>query len=238
MNDFDCLGNFLYNRTEDILLTGGLFHVRAFARQMLQFDRELRRRAGGDEWADVDLTRTRASLELLANLVILPPEASRRTRRRPVPRRRSMPRFGSGPGPGPAPQPDAVDPEDVFEEPLHPVGVPRSPSDTPRHGGPLSWILGESTSEVNVAPGINATPDGATMIGGVRIGRIGQAGNLARMQRQWMQEGAEDADTDAASSDAARAHRQRIGTGRYRGNQDYRIGYDRRWQVLERRVHH
>jgi len=71
-SDFDYLGDRLCNHTSEILATAGLFHLKAYARQMLEFDAGLRRRSDGGEWADRDLFVIRTSLSTIAGIANLP----------------------------------------------------------------------------------------------------------------------------------------------------------------------
>ena len=222
LHDFEYLGNFLFNHTNDVLRTGGLFHIREFARQMIQFDQELTRRVGGDEWANRDLSEMRSVLARLANITILRPDMPRPNPRMgrpdsPVPRPSNSMYPSGGRAPG-------IDCEDALAEPMYPTtGARPRPSNSPHYRSAIDWILAESVSPTNIAPGLNATSDGATSFAGLRI-RIGRAGDHGLIQGQFIEEGELAAQSDF---DSGRKRRQRS------HNPDFQDGYDRRWRALQ-----
>lgn len=231
-SDFDALGDRLFNRTNEVVMTGGLFHIKAYARQMIQIDEELSRRFG-DDWRGGDMVEIRQTLARLAAIQIMPPSMPRPRRRpTPTPTPSGQPRFQPPPVGVP---PRQVDPEVALREPVHTATPHRPPSHSGNPSSPFGWFHHDTTSDTNFIPGMNAV-DGRMTVGGIPLPRwvCGEAGNLPAMQREYIADGESDAQTDFRSGDREGAHQRRRSSSRYLGNSDYRNGYDRRWGQLER----
>ncbi len=230
LHNFNYLGEQLYRHTERVLYSGGLFHLREFARKMMEIDQELLRRAGSGDWTNADLSRIRPSLATIASITILPPPAERSSRGG---RMRDSSPLSAPPPPFPSNYRHRDNDPEIrrrVEDDTSGTGTPNRPRSRPSW---LDWLEVE-TRDTNIAPGVNATPDGRTSIGGVFIGRVGQAGNFDRMAQQWQEEGARDAEIDFRSTDNRSARQRRLQSSRYGSNVDYRYGYNGRWRQLER----